>query len=362
MPLILSRYIANRFLMWFAIFFGGLSLVVLVANLLELLRRASSRPAVGFDTVLQLALLQLPNTAQQLLPFAVLFSAIMAFWRLTRSNELVVARSVGVGVWQFIMPVILAALLIGGAKLAVFNTFSALTFARFERVEAQALKGQADTLAVSEGGLWLRQATSDGPAILHARAISPDLTTLSEVMVLQYDAQDRFVARIDAARAVLEAGAWRIEDAARAPNGKPAQPVGTIMLSTDLTPQRIQDSFARPETLSFWTLPAYIDSLRKAGFSAVRPRLYFQSQIAAPLLLAAMVLIAASFSLRQTRRGGVGRMIGLGVVAGFLFYFMSDLVYALGLSARLPVELAAWAPVGIVTMLGASMLLHLEDG
>ena len=48
----------------------------------------------------------------QILPFAVLLGGIFAFWRLSRSSELVVARAAGISAWQFLaMPVLLAMLL-----------------------------------------------------------------------------------------------------------------------------------------------------------------------------------------------------------------------------------------------------------
>ena len=75
-----------------------------------------------------------------------------------------------------------------------------------------------------------------------------------------------------------------------------------------------------------------------------------------------MVLVAATFSLRMQRRGGATLMIVGGVVSGFLLYFLSDIVFALGLSAKVPVTLAAWTPTGVSLIFGASMLLHLEDG
>jgi len=37
-------------------------------------------------------------------------------------------------------------------------------------------------------------------------------------------------------------------------------------------------------------------------------------------------------------------------------------VFALGLSAKIPVLLAAWTPTAVSLTFGASMLLHLEDG
>jgi lipopolysaccharide export system permease protein len=114
--------------------------------------------------------------------------------------------------------------------------------------------------------------------------------------------------------------------------------------------------------MSFWDLPGFIKLLEESGFSAQRHRLHFNVLLARPFLFCAMVLVAATFSLRLQRRGGATMMIVCGVFAGFVLYFVSDIVVALGLSSKLPVLLAAWTPTGVSMMFGSSMLLHLEDG
>jgi lipopolysaccharide export system permease protein len=114
--------------------------------------------------------------------------------------------------------------------------------------------------------------------------------------------------------------------------------------------------------MSFWELPGFIALLEQSGFTAQRHRLHFNVLLARPFLFCAMVLVAATFSLRMQRRGGAGMLIVSGVLAGFLLYFLSDIVFALGLSAKIPVLLAAWTPTGISMIFGSSMLLHLEDG
>ena len=129
-----------------------------------------------------------------------------------------------------------------------------------------------------------------------------------------------------------------------------------------MTISQIQESFAPPETMSFWDLPGFIETLEAAGFSAVKHRIHWQSILATPMLLCAMVLIAATFSLRLTRRGGTGLLVLGGMFAGFLLFFLTDVVLALGMSGSIPVILAAWAPAGVFTLLGLAMLLHLEDG
>jgi lipopolysaccharide export system permease protein len=75
-----------------------------------------------------------------------------------------------------------------------------------------------------------------------------------------------------------------------------------------------------------------------------------------------MTLVAAGFSMRQTRRGGVARMVGSGVAAGFALFTVSKIAEEFGQSGAVPVVLAAWAPAGAGLMLAVALLLHLEDG
>src|SRR5258706_1278614 len=358
-----SRCIGRQFLIWFGVFFTGLASIIYVADTLELLRRAAAKPDVALGTILEMALFKLPHTAEALTPFAILFSGIMAFWRLTRSNELIVARAVGVSVWQFMLPAVVAAVVLGAIKVTIFNPIAAAMLARYEALQARTLRGPVNQLAIRPFGLWLRQtAPEGGQAIMHAGRAVGTVAQLQRVTVLLYNPDNSFSARLDAASARLEPGYWRLEDTFYAPSGQPAERIGNYSLATQFTVDKIQESFARPETMSFWALPSFIDLLQRPGFSAIRHRLYLQSLLAGPLLLSAMILIAATFSLRPARRGGVGTMIGLGVASGFLLYFLSDLVFALGLSARIPVMLAAWAPAAVSSLLGLAMLLHLEDG
>lgn len=362
LSLTFSAYIGRVFWFWVATVFVSLIAIIFLFDVVELLRRAASRDEAGLGEVLQMALFKLPHMAQIMLPFAVLFGGMMAFWRLTRSHELIVARAAGVSAWQFLLPALLVAFLLAIFKIAVFSPFASAMSARYEHLESKLLKGRVSLLAVSDGGLWLRQPSSRGHAVLHAGRIAQDSMELSDVIVFLFEDQDRFVGRIDAHSATLMPGHWLLRNATLSGEGKPPERVDEVRVATELTTEKIQDSFAPPETLSFWDLPGFIALLERAGFSALRHKLYFHSLLAAPFLQCAMVLLAAIFTMRSARRGGTSFVIGAGVVAGFLVYFISDLIFALGMSARLPVLLAAWAPAAVTTMLGLASLLHLEDG
>jgi lipopolysaccharide export system permease protein len=358
----LSLYIGRQFLFCFLSVVSALMLIVFLFDVIEMARRAASRPAATMGLVMQLSLLKLPKLAQELAPFVVLFATMIAFFRLARTHELTVVRAAGVSVWQFLLPVVTVALLIGGVLLAIINPLSAVLYARYELLEAELFRGQSSLLAVSPTGVWLRQADGKTNSVVHALRVAPDTMILSDVIIFTFEGEDKFVGRVDATTAELKSGHWLLRNAQITTPDHPSQFAAQYELPTDMTRERIQDGFGSPETISFWDLPAFIRTLEAAGFSATRHRMYWHRSIAGPLLLFAMVLLAATFSLRPPRRGGAVRLIMGGIASGFVLFFLTNLVAALGQTQSIPVALAAWAPTAVSTLLGVSFLLHLEDG
>mgnify|MGYP006200054097 CR=1 FL=1 len=133
-------------------------------------------------------------------------------------------------------------------------------------------------------------------------------------------------------------------------------------LATDLTRDRIHDSFGTPSAISFWNLPTYIAGLERAGFSARSHLVWYQIELAQPLLLAAMVLIAAGFTMRHARMAQTGVLVLLALLAGFGVFFLRNFGQVLGENGQIPVILAAWSPPLAAVLLALGFLLLLEDG
>jgi lipopolysaccharide export system permease protein len=366
--LTLSLYIGRVFMGAVLGMLAALSGMVSLFDLIELLRRSATKPDATFALVSEIAALRLPYIAMQILPFAVLLGGILAFWRLTRSSELIVARAAGISAWQFLSAPVLFAVFLGAVATAAISPLSSVMYARAEALDNVYLRTGGGPLALAGGNLWLRQADRElvpqGIAILHARgvALQNDKLSAQGISVFRLDANDRLLQRIDATDGTLEAGAWVLNQARIvAPDHLPDAP-RTVSLPTNLTVSRVQESFASPDTLSVWALPDFIALLERSGFSAIRHRLHLQSLLALPLLAGTMALVSAGFSMRPSRRGGVARMIGSGVAAGFTLFVISKVAEEFGQSGALPAALAAWAPAGAGLMLSVALLLHLEDG
>ncbi len=366
LPVTLSRYIAKHFLLAIIITLLCLATITSLIDLLELTRRSAKYQA-PFYVVMQLVALKIPYMSEKLVPYAVLIGSMAALTRLTRTHELVVARAAGVSVWQFLFPAIGVVFALGVLMSTVFNPLSSAMFLRFEQIEARYFTSRGSLLVISSSGLWMRQMEENpdngiSEHIINAARVSPHEMTFSNLIIFSFDKNKDFAERLDAKQAVLHPGRLELSSVIRSKPGTPPEIIEHVTLPTTLTMEYIQDSFASPETMSFWRLPGFISMLEDAGFSAMRHRLYYQSLLANPLLLAGMVWVAAVFSLRLPRRGKIGLLVTSGLIVGFMLYFFTDLVHALGAAGTLPIALAAWAPALVMCMIGAVLLLHIEDG
>jgi lipopolysaccharide export system permease protein len=363
----LSLYIARRFL-WtvtrvFLVFFGILMLI----DMIEQLRRFSGA-GIGLGEAARLSLLNVPETLYRILPLILIMGAIANFLGLARSSELVVVRAAGRSGLRFLLTPLIVAVAIGLLAVALFNPLVAATSKAYDLERSALTQGGRSVLSVADTGLWLRQGSDTGQTVIQAARSNLDGTELFGVTFVSFDASGLPAVRIDAAAARLGLGAWTLTEAKRwdlqseNPELRATVETGEITVPSDLTPERIRDSFGTPSAIGFWDLPGYIGDLERAGFSAQAYRLWFQMELAQPLLLAAMVLVAAGFTMRHVRFGGTGRMVLYAMLAGFGIFFLRNFAQALGDTGQIPVAVAAWSPPLAAALMSLGLLLHLEDG
>lgn len=357
----LYRYLAKQFLIGVGTVFAGIIFLAYSIALVDLLNHTAGRH-VPAGTVIGMSFLKLPDLGLTLLPFAVLLGGVFSFVRLSRSQELISIRAAGVSAWNLLAPALSVAVMLGIFCVLAVTPVSARLLEQYAGMEAKYLRGQSSQLAVSRNGLWLRQGDAENQSVIHALRVADQGTSLDDAIIFLYGKGNAFQGRIDARTAKLENGAWALKSAWVSDAAGASKFHKTYRLPTTLTPAQIQESFASPSTISFWDLPRFIATAQAAGFSATRYLLYFDSLLVMPAMFAAMVFMAASFSLRLARLGGLGRVVLYSALAGFGVYFFSDVTKALGESGILPVALAASAPAVAAILLGMTLVFHQEDG
>ncbi|MCX7646604.1 MAG: LPS export ABC transporter permease LptG [Rhodobacteraceae bacterium] len=363
----LDLYFARRFLKAFGLVFGAFLGFLVLLEIVDQIRRFDTSE-IGLPEALELALLAAPETLYRILPLIVLLSTLVLCLGLARSSELVIARAAGrSGLMSLAGPVVTVALL-GAVAVAAFNPIVAATSLRYDERAARFAGAEASVLSVSDEGLWMRQGGAEGQTVIRAGRASRDGSRLYGLTFIEFDASGVPLRRIEAAEARLVPGAWELAGAKVWPLAGAGNPEAesvtheTLRLPSDLTIERIRDSFATPSAVPIWKLQAFISQLEAAGFSARQHRVWLQMELALPAFLVAMSLIGAGFTMRHARFGKTGQMVVLAIALGFGLYFLRNLAQVLGENGQIPPLFAAWSPplAGILASLG--LLLHLEDG
>ena len=367
----LHLYFARKFAVAFAGIAGVFALIITLLDMVEQLRRFDASE-IALSGALELALLSMPQALYRTFPLLALLATLVLFLGLARSSELVVTRAAGRSALRALVAPVAVAALIGAAGVALLNPVVAATLARYEARAAQISADGGSVLSVSPEGLWLRQGGAEGQTVIRAERANADGTVLRRVTFLEFGPPgDRARAgpqrRIEAASAELAPGAWALRDAKLWRLDRPnpeaeARQMAQLRLPTTLTRERIRDSFGPPASVPVWDMPAYIDNLAQAGFSARLHRVWFQMELALPLFLAGMVMVGAGFTMRHTRFGRTGQMVMLALAMGFAIYFIRNFAQILGENGQIPVALAAWSPPVAAILLSLGLLLHLEDG
>jgi lipopolysaccharide export system permease protein len=359
----LQRYLAMRFLGAVLAVFLSIFVLVAMIDYVELMRRTAELPNVSALLVAQTSLFRVPQITERIMPFAVLIGAMACYLSLSRRLELVVARAAGMSAWQFISPAVVVALVIGLLATVVYNPLSAALDERAKRLETQIFGEKGTGSQYTSGGtFWLSQRGDDGHSILNATTSLQQGVVLGGITVLRFDESGRFRERVEASRAVLEPGHWRLYDARVYATGAAPRDPQPYLLETSLTPEQVRESFATPETVPLWKLPEYIERAERTGWAAAAYQLQYHKLLARPFLLAAMVFLAAAVSLRFFRIGGVRNMVLSGLLAGFLLYVISKVVDDMSKADLIHPLAAAWLPVLIGGLTGFVALLYQEDG
>jgi len=358
----LGRYFASRFVISALGVFASIFVLLVLVDYIEMVRKTSGLVSASAVMVAETSLFRVPQLLEKMMPFCVLIGTMICYLALSRRLELVVARAAGVSAWQFITPALASSIVLGILATTAYNPMSADLRETSKRMEAQ-LFGSAPGGGIQDAsGFWINLANSDGQAIINAARSEQQGVRLTGLTVFTFDTDNQFKERIEAREATLEEGRWEFKSVRRYSLDAPPVDQDTFYLPTSLTPAQVRNSFSTPETVSFWQLPNYIRSSESSGFATAGYRLQYHKLVAQPFLLAAMVMLAASVSLRFFRFGGVQKMVLSGVGAGFLLYVLSKVTEDLSKAELMHPIAAAWLPVCVGGLTGFLALLYQEDG
>ncbi|WP_300554120.1 LptF/LptG family permease [Maricaulis sp.] len=361
---ILQRYMLTQTLAGLGVATAIISSVILLVDFVEQTRDISTRVDISALELIRLTSFRAPSLIETTLPFILLFGVLTSLFRLNRQSEIVVMRGSGVSAWRILAAPMVLSVVIGLFGAMVLNPLGAAGNAVFERERDILMNVERDQDSVQP--VWLREANVDGYTVIVAEDLRENQQLLIETAFLYFDVGPDGVPsmsrRIDAPTASLHDGYWDMEEAVERVPEAAATNLGRVTIPTGINRQALFERARSPDGVSFWDFPALIASAREAGLATERYELRFHSLMALPLTLLAATLIAAAATMRLHRLGGAAGFAAAGGLAGFIMFFLQELLSSVGAAGSLPPATAAWSAPAITALLALTYIASTEDG
>jgi lipopolysaccharide export system permease protein len=359
----LQLYVLRNVVLWTITILVVVASMELLIDFVSISNDVGARVDISPAGVARLTLMKAPALLLILLPFVFLFGTLAAYVTLNRRSELTAMRAAGVSAWRFIFPAAATAFLCGIAATTLVNPIASQLTTRYETERADLMRDYLPGAAPKE--LWHREGRGRLQVVIHAKR-QAEGNVLKDVTVFQYLVDPlgvpEFQRRIEAREARFGPGGLRLTDVRSSRPGGLEERSQSMMLTSEIHDPSALIRAGAADQVSFWDLPGAIRQAQDAGLTSTPYQIQLQQLIAAPLLYAAMSVLAAAFSLRLMRLGGLAGMAGAGVAIGFAVFFVNALCGALGRSGVIPTYAAVWAPPALALLSGLSLLCYTEDG
>ena len=323
--------------------------------------------------------LAIPTYLYDLLPIGVLIGSVLALAGLAQRNELVILRVSGVSGFKLLGMLWLVTVpwVVGAFVLSEVITPAA---------ELKASEVSLRLLGRAEGGrmasgYWFKEADSQGGTrVINITQLSTD-GTVSEITLYEFRTGQELATMSQAATGRFSNGSLRLTDVtqtiidetsvqALADAQTPSEPVTRVeymperVLETSLTPERLIARVLTPERMSILDLVDYIRYLSENNLQTERQVVALWRKIAYPFTLFVMMTIAAPIAFMQTRKGGVGSKVFIGILLGVGFFMANQLALNVGMLSRWAPWVTALVPnlAALLMAFGALLLMENQHG
>ena len=343
-PSLLDRYVVKMFTSTFLlVLLSGVSIYVvadLTQQMDEILKNKISSSVV-FDYYKYLSL----QLSYEIAPVAVLVTILVVFGLLSKTNEVMAAKALGVSLYRLALPALVAAgvvaLLAAVLQLRVLPASNARVFQLRNEI-----RGKSSTRTYRRADRqWL---FGQGRYIYNYLHYDTEQKSLQRLQVFEFDDDYQLARRFYANTASFLGDAWLFDSGwVRSYKGPRVLEYQTfdqpVIDYYPETPEYFESEFKKPEAMSYTELKEHILEVQASGQAAPELEVELHKKISFPIVSLIMGLVALPFSFRLGRRGTLYG-VGVGILLGMVFYGVFAFGSTLGETGALPPLVAVWSP------------------
>lgn len=341
----------------FALTFIGFILVIFLFDILEISRIASKYSA-NFSVLIKLSLMKNYSSLSQTIPMIILVSSLIYFDLKNKNNELIAAKSIGISNFKIVLPVILAVFLFGVCNITIINPVGTMLLKKYQNYEAHNFKKQTSLVSLSKSGIWLKNKLDNENLIINALRVSQLSNTMNDVKIFFINQNGGLERQIFAKSILFRNDDIVIKEAVIFDKHFFIKKEREMILPIKISISQIFENLATIDTISFFQLIEFIHITEESGLSSTRYLLHFIKELLSPLYIISMSMISFVFGSRSTNRKKFNLSSLHCLAVGFIIFFGTNFIHAIGLSGNISIILAVLFPVIVSNILALYLILY----
>ena len=355
--LIINKYLAKEFFKVVA----NMSFIFLslgfVLNLFEEINFFKDFD-VGIDVPIYMSLLFVPSLFYNMFPFVILISGILFFLRMKKSDEIMALRVSGISNFSVILIPSLISLIIGIFFITSISPVTATLVKKYENIKGGYERDQEYLAAVTFNGIWIKEKNIKKNNIIRSTNLKNE--NLIDVSIYEFDNDNNFIRRIEAASADISSLNWLLKDVQiiDSRGNYVSRNTSEMNYISMYDVKKIKSLYSNLDTISFWNLKNEIKLLEDRGYSPTEVEAKFHRSLAFPFFLLGMLFLSGVFTLGVDFKENNMTYVFIAIITSVLVFYFNDFSAALGKTEKLPIQVSVWMPIVVIFVFGSVGLIH----
>ena len=313
-------------------------------------------------TPLVLTSLIIPSLIIKILPFIIFISSMWFMLKLRNNTELTSLKIYGYSNMKIFFILAITSFIIGWLILFLLNPVTSTMAKYYEKTKSNYSRDIDHLVFFNKNGLWIKENLENKQRIISAENLEKNI--LSNLNIYHLNQNSNLLEKIFSKKADISDNKWELYDVVIfvSKNGVSEQIKRDFYsLNSKYDYEKINNLYKNFDSLSFVDVLINFESHIANGYNIEFLNQSLHSMLTLPFFLFLMTALASVLTMNTLRKSDNIKFIIIGLITSIGIFYLKNLSLALGQTDKIPIILAIWAPIIILSFLIFIGLLQINE-
>ena len=331
--------------------------LVFILNILQEIEFFSTKNVSAFFP-LYLSLMNTPSIIFEMFPFIFLISTQFFFIKLFNNNEINIFKYSGLKNSKIIYILSILSFIMGLIIILLFYNLSSSLQKYYLEIKNQYITDKTYLAVINKNGLWIKDMIDKEIRIINSSKINNNI--LEDAFITVFDENYNLKKNIRSNKIDIKNKTWLIHNASVYEQNA-NEKVKELKFKTNFDQLRIESLFSNLSSLSLLKLYDLRNNYKSLNYSLVDVDMQINKILVYPIFLALMTIFSSIIMFNAKSFKSNTFKFTIGLFFSVVIYYISNFFNVMGTTERIPLMLAVFLPIILLSIVNLVMIIKIND-